>query len=145
MLIAGLAAALLGNVLIGAGQTLQKYALNRLSRDRPVKPPLLPTGRSRGLRRTPIDTHKHSSGRPRYTDNAWLAGILLNYIGEICGNWLALSLASAAVVTPMGIMSVVVNAVLAQKFLGEVVGRDKRRGYYSIMVRRVVTLRLDAY
>jgi uncharacterized membrane protein len=58
--------------------------------------------------------------------------------GEICGNWLALSLASAAVVTPMGIMSVVVNAVLAQRFLGEVVGREKRRGYYAIMVRPLI-------
>jgi len=80
MLIAGLLAALLGNILIGAGQTLQKYALNRLSRDRVVKPPLLPTGR-RGRR---IETHAKygSGGRPRYTDSAWIAGIVLNYIGE---------------------------------------------------------------
>ncbi|KAI9032412.1 magnesium transporter NIPA-domain-containing protein [Hyaloraphidium curvatum] len=133
MLIAGLIAALCGNVFIGAGQTLQKYALNRLSRG-DGRPPRTPASTARRLLPRRAKDYEQRTGRPRYTDQTWLAGIMLNYLGEICGNWLALSLTSAAVVTPLGITSVVVNAVLAQKFLGEVIGPVQRRGYYSIML-----------
>lgn len=51
------------------------------------------------------------------------------YLGDFCGNGIALSYISAAVVTPMGIVSVVVAAVLAKIYLGEEITSTQRNGY----------------
>ncbi|KAJ2860074.1 hypothetical protein GGH94_005734 [Coemansia aciculifera] len=103
----GLTAALVGNVVIGTGQCMQKSALNTLQR----------------------------SGKqtPRYKSPLWVLGLALNYAGEIFGNSLALSYLSAAVVAPLGIVSVIVNLLLAERFLGERVTPNQRFGFSVIM------------
>ncbi|KAJ2062869.1 hypothetical protein GGI17_002154 [Coemansia sp. S146] len=103
----GLTAALVGNVVIGTGQCMQKSALNSLQR----------------------------SGKqtPRYKSPLWVLGLALNYAGEIFGNSLALSYLSAAVVAPLGIVSVIVNLLLAERFLGERVTPNQRFGFSVIM------------
>ncbi|KAJ2743235.1 hypothetical protein GGI20_003893 [Coemansia sp. BCRC 34301] len=108
----GLTAALAGNVVIGTGQCMQKFALNQLQHDN-----------AKG-RRQPA---------PRYTSPLWVLGLVLNYAGEIFGNSLALSYLSAAVVAPLGIVSVIVNLLLAERFLGERVTANQRFGFSVIM------------
>ncbi|KAJ2493537.1 hypothetical protein IWW37_000403 [Coemansia sp. RSA 2050] len=105
----GLAAALVGNVVIGTGQCMQKSALNSLQRG------------------------GKSPSSPRYKSPLWVLGLALNYAGEIFGNSLALSYLSAAVVAPLGIVSVIVNLLLAERFLGERVTPNQRFGFSVIM------------
>ncbi|KAL1920203.1 uncharacterized protein VTP21DRAFT_1349 [Calcarisporiella thermophila] len=65
----------------------------------------------------------------RFRDRLWWIGIACGYGGEIFGNWIALSLVPASVVTPLGIVGVIVNALLAQELLNEKISRRQRRGY----------------
>ncbi|KAJ1656939.1 hypothetical protein IWQ61_003583 [Dispira simplex] len=178
----GIGAAILGNCVIGAGQCLQKYALNRLQSTYALpssltrsqtKPPGWSTGNSaandhgwsqsgiagsgpmvrnssttNANRTSPLPVHRdllsldldtsvipastHELWQqytvPRYQDRLWLLGVGLNYCGEIFGNSLALSYLSAAVVTPLGIIAVLVNLFTAQRVLGERISRVQKRG-----------------
>lgn len=99
MFLLGICAALLGNLLIGLGQALQKRAVHQ--------DPLTSN----------TSTQSSSAG------HLWLLGIVLCYAGELGGNWLAMAHVSAAVVAPLGLVSVVVCAVLAERWVGENVGR----------------------
>eukprot|EP00158_Paraphelidium_tribonemae_P001719 Partr_v1_DN24716_c0_g1_i2_m37405 putative NIPA-like domain containing len=100
----GLTAALIGNCILGAGQCIQKYALNNL-------PP------------------RSSS---RLSSPVWLVGLMLAYLGEF-GNVIAISYASASIVAPLGIISVFANALMASRLLGEkITGRRQREGYLWI-------------
>ncbi|KAJ2850545.1 hypothetical protein IWW36_001795 [Coemansia brasiliensis] len=169
--LAGLAAAVLGNVVIGTGQCMQKYALNKLQRNWETmqqQGDLTESG-SIGSRRneavaygstnysSAIDMRSRSgsttsrfgqafsgarhggmqtvaSGPPaRYTSKLWILGLLLNYMGEIFGNAVALSYLSAAVVAPIGIVSVLVNVILAEKFLNERITSNQRFGFLVIV------------
>ncbi|KAJ1938694.1 hypothetical protein FBU59_004361 [Linderina macrospora] len=153
----GLSAALLGNVVIGTGQCLQKYALNKLQREwetRRVEHSIdtsvaYDTGYSSSLdirsRSSSLTGPSYSRGavttatpsddgpRPRYTEKLWIAGLLMNYAGELFGNSVALSYLSASVVAPLGIIAVIVNMVLAERFLGERVTANQRYGFMVIM------------
>ncbi|KAJ1962978.1 hypothetical protein H4R35_007299 [Dimargaris xerosporica] len=71
---------------------------------------------------------------PRYRDRLWVLGVALNYCGELFGNSLALSYLSAAVVTPLGIISVLVNLLAAQRVLGEQLTRSQKLGCAWILV-----------
>lgn len=135
MFVFGLAASLLGNVIIGIGQSLQKYALNKLSLQQEHQ---LPSHASRkdlqkGLARFFQTTRSNQAAASipslkqetsphfigvwdRVTNPHWFLGILCCYVGEIGGNWLGMAYASAAVVMPMGIVAVFVNAVLAERY-----------------------------
>ncbi|KAJ1969203.1 hypothetical protein IWQ62_000768 [Dispira parvispora] len=189
----GIGAAVIGNCVIGAGQCLQKYALNRLQTTYALpssltrsqtKPPSRSTGSSatnahgwgqsgiarngpmarnsshsgentvdmgsvaKTSRTSPLPVHRdllsldldtsvipastHELWQqytvPRYQDRLWLLGVGLNYCGEIFGNSLALSYLSAAVVTPLGIIAVLVNLFTAQRVLGERISRVQKRG-----------------
>ncbi|KAJ2348528.1 hypothetical protein GGF43_004552, partial [Coemansia sp. RSA 2618] len=168
----GLTAAVLGNVVIGTGQCLQKYALNRLQRDWESQSvgqleTGFTTGRSgmaaaysnnnnnntfassidmRARSGSSVQRHSRpsdytnnyrsqgSDGPPaRYTSKTWVLGLLLNYAGEIFGNAVALSYLSAAVVAPIGIVSVLVNVLLAERLLGERVTSNQRFGFTVIV------------
>ncbi|KAJ2299148.1 hypothetical protein IWW54_006528 [Coemansia sp. RSA 2705] len=163
----GLAAAVLGNVVIGAGQCLQKYALNRLQRDWDAQQAaLLETGSSTGRSQavayaSAIDMRARGASvsrgapaggghvaaargpRARYTSKLWVLGLALNYAGEACGNAVALSYLSAAVVAPIGIVAVLVNVVLAERLLGERVSSNQRFGF-SVIVAGVACILLVA-
>ncbi|KAI8921979.1 hypothetical protein DFJ77DRAFT_436352 [Powellomyces hirtus] len=134
MFLFGLLAAILGNCAIGTGQTLQKYALNHLASLTylPRRRPNPATGIVPHAPAIPIAT--------RLRNRTWLTGLLMTYLGEACGNWIALSFVSAAVVTPLGIVAVIVNAVLANRYLGEQVGRRQRRGYALVALGVLVVL-----
>ncbi|KAJ1978237.1 hypothetical protein H4R34_003278 [Dimargaris verticillata] len=71
---------------------------------------------------------------PRYRDRLWVLGVALNYCGELFGNSLALSYLSAAVVTPLGIISVLVNLLAAQRVLGEQLTRSQKMGCAWILI-----------
>ncbi|KAJ1740467.1 hypothetical protein LPJ79_004050 [Coemansia sp. RSA 1821] len=159
--LAGLTAAVLGNVVIGAGQCMQKYALNKLQRDwearqqtGPLASGSISSGRSEAVAygstsySSAIDMRSRSGSTtsrlsttpgnmqaapPRYTSKLWILGLVLNYMGEIFGNAVALSYLSAAVVAPIGIVSVLVNVVLAEKFLHERITRNQRFGFLVIV------------
>ncbi|KAI8854426.1 magnesium transporter [Chytridium lagenaria] len=70
----------------------------------------------------------------RVRDPIWLCGIALCYCGEIFGNWFALSYIPAAIVTPLGIVSVLCSAFLSSCFLGEVINYRQRNGYMLIIL-----------
>ncbi|KAJ3124112.1 hypothetical protein HK098_001381 [Nowakowskiella sp. JEL0407] len=119
----GVLASLLGSLCVGIGSFLQKYALNTLAA-------------------TPLPTHDSNKVHSRHTNNVpfftrfcsftWLLGFALAYLGDFCGNWLALSFVSASLVTPLGIVSVMTSAFLASKYLGETITHQQRRGYILI-------------
>ncbi|RKO86139.1 magnesium transporter NIPA-domain-containing protein, partial [Blyttiomyces helicus] len=141
MFLIGLLAALLGSCAIGVGQTLQKHAVNRLSHAAPPSLPSPTIGLPRGsTRRAKVAGPQRSQVSARWKDRIWLCGIGLCYLGEICGNWVALSFASAAIVTPMGIVSVIIAAVLSQRYLGEVITAKQRNGYLLVALGVVIIL-----
>ncbi|KAJ1332549.1 hypothetical protein BSLG_008851 [Batrachochytrium salamandrivorans] len=131
MFIQGLAVAALGSICIGIGQTLQKLALNRIAQQHHLPTQTLSVSRRRYAKA--IQPQLQLSGFERFSNKLWLAGISLSYFGEL-GNWIALSFASAAVVTPLGIVSVLTNVFLAQRFLGEQISQRQRRGYMFVLV-----------
>ncbi|KAJ2076631.1 hypothetical protein H4R24_005589 [Coemansia sp. RSA 988] len=144
----GLGAALAGNVVIGAGQCLQKYALTGLEREWEAQraqhleggsgysesiayaayPNLRSRGNSVGSRDDSSKDVAQRGSRPRYTSWQWVMGLAMNYAGEMFGNSVALSYLSAAAVAPLGIVSVAVNLVLAERFLGERITPNQRFG-----------------
>ncbi|RIA96807.1 magnesium transporter NIPA-domain-containing protein [Glomus cerebriforme] len=141
----GLIAALAGNSIIGLGNCLQKYALTRgtvpTSHTRQVSnssdtkfssQPLLPTT-------TPVP-----GTYSRFKDRTWLMGISSVYLGELCGNWVALSLIPASVVTPLGILGVVVNAILAKFLLDEQISFRQTKGYIWILSGVLTTILFSA-
>ncbi|KAJ2695567.1 hypothetical protein GGH99_000069 [Coemansia sp. RSA 1285] len=176
----GVGAAVFGNVVIGGGQCMQKYALNKLQREWEARRELegleggggalygTSTGSSAGsaaaMHATALDVRTRSGstslgsrgrhgaadglgGRadsaaaaaahggpgPRYTSKAWILGLVMNYAGEVFGNSVALSYLSASVVAPLGIITVIVNLVLAERFLGERITPNQRYGFTVIM------------
>ncbi|KAJ2779807.1 hypothetical protein H4R18_003802 [Coemansia javaensis] len=164
--VVGLCAAVAGNVVIGAGQCLQKHALNRLQRAHTSSADVGGGSGGRGeavAYSSAVDVRSRSgslstgapasgygssssstaSARPRYTSKAWLAGLAMNYAGELCGNAVALSYLSAAVVAPLGIIAVVVNLVLAERFLGERITSNQRFGF-SVIAGGVLCILLVA-
>ena len=104
----GFAAALIGNTVIGVSQAMQKYAVNRL--------------------------RAQAVERPRWHDPLWVTGLSVNILGEICGNFVALSYASASVVAPLGAVSLVVNGILAGTVLGEQINRRNQLGYVYLIL-----------
>ncbi|CAI2168175.1 18494_t:CDS:2 [Funneliformis geosporum] len=136
----GLIAALAGNSIIGLGNCLQKYALTRgesrfktsSNQDDTHTQPLLPTT-------SPVPVTYS-----RFKDRTWFIGISLVYLGELCGNWVALSLIPASVVTPLGILGVVVNAILAKFLLYEQISFRQTKGYIWILIGVLLTILFSA-
>jgi hypothetical protein len=138
----GLLAALAGNSIIGLGNCLQKYALTRgaalsttsqdSNRNDTISHPLLPT------------TSPAPGSYSRFKDRTWFIGISLVYLGELCGNWVALSLIPASVVTPLGILGVVVNAILAKFLLDEQISFRQTKGYVWILSGVLATILFSA-
>lgn len=136
----GIVAALLGNCIIGAGQCLQKYAINQVQqleqeqhRQRQQESRQI----DHSPERSPSKGHPRSSIEPapsRLRNRYWILGLIMCYLGEVCGNWIGLMYASAASITPLGIVSVLVNATLASLFLYEPWTKGMRRGYLLIAV-----------
>ncbi|CAO3664184.1 unnamed protein product [Umbelopsis vinacea] len=147
MLALGIAFAFVGNVVIGLGNVLQKYALARAAKP-PDRPGLqLPKSATQDGRLNFLQTAKlvfvscldsllHSgyTGDPtkpysRFRDRLWWIGFLATYAGEAGGNWVALSVASPSVVTPLGIVGVIANILFANLLLGEQINKRHRIGY----------------
>lgn len=63
----------------------------------------------------------------------WLIGFVLNYIGEGLGNYVAISYCSPALVTPLGIIGVIVNSLSAYKLLKEPFTKNMLIGYIWII------------
>ncbi|KAI3654720.1 hypothetical protein MP228_000100 [Amoeboaphelidium protococcarum] len=89
----GLSAAVLGNAITGTAQTLQKYGI--------------------------LQVESLKQQQSRFSNKFWLIGLGLNYIGEVIGSYVAISYCQPALVTPLGIINVVVNAISADKMLNE--------------------------
>lgn len=146
MLVLGIAFAFVGNAVIGLGNVLQKYALARAAKP-PDRPGLqLPKSATQDGRLNFLQTAKlvfvsrldsllHSgyTGDPtkpysRFRDRLWWIGFLATYAGEAGGNWVALSVASPSVVTPLGIVGVIANILFANLLLGEQINKRHRIG-----------------
>ncbi|KAJ1547334.1 hypothetical protein HK405_006117 [Cladochytrium tenue] len=152
----GAALSLFGSALIGCGQTLQKWALNRLaarsaaaavaaagssSISSPSSPSVSDEEAAPAAAASASSADRGGEGggglvsvAERLRDPAWIAGISLCYAGEVFGNWIALGYVSAAVVTPMGAISVLVTALLGSMFLGEEITLRQRRGYAVLLL-----------
>ncbi|KAI8892879.1 magnesium transporter [Globomyces pollinis-pini] len=119
----GLLTAIAGNIGIGVGQVIQKHAINRLEVSNYTE--------------VNLDDKEYLSEsnqtKNRLFDKEWIFGLVINYMGEMC-NWVALSLTSPAVVTPLGIISVLLNVVLASIFLGEPITINQKRGYCIVLL-----------
>ncbi|KAI3637438.1 hypothetical protein MIR68_004087 [Amoeboaphelidium protococcarum] len=89
----GLLAAVLGNALTGMAQTLQKYGI--------------------------LQVESLKQQQSRFSNKFWLSGLGLNYVGEVIGSYVAISYCQPALVTPLGIINVVVNAISADRMLNE--------------------------
>ncbi|KAI3637784.1 hypothetical protein MIR68_004433 [Amoeboaphelidium protococcarum] len=89
----GLSAAVLGNAITGTAQTLQKYGI--------------------------LQVESLKQQQSRFSNIFWLSGLGLNYVGEVIGSYVAISYCQPALVTPLGIINVVVNAISADKMLNE--------------------------
>jgi drug/metabolite transporter (DMT)-like permease len=144
MLALGIACAFVGNAVIGLGNVLQKYALARATK--PPDRPGLHLPKSVDETQTPVQQLKLAmarridsflrsgySGDPtkaysRFRDRLWWTGFLATYAGEVGGNWVALSVASPTVVTPLGIVGVIANIIFANLLLGEQVSKRHRVG-----------------
>ncbi|TPX32719.1 hypothetical protein SmJEL517_g04194 [Synchytrium microbalum] len=131
----GVLAATLGNVCIGSGQVLQKYALNKLD----AETSNLPTSIKRPRRKqsSPSTSSTSDEGvvkRTRFGSPLWWAGMALCYFGEAAGNMTALSLISASIVTPLGCIAVIVNALLGKYVLGEQITSRQRSGYILVIL-----------
>ncbi|KAH8550043.1 hypothetical protein BGW37DRAFT_499876, partial [Umbelopsis sp. PMI_123] len=150
MLVLGVAFAFVGNAVIGLGNVLQKYALLRAAKPPDRLGPQLPKSaatngqgqtltlleRTRLVLVSRIDSLLQSGyyGNPskpysRFKDRLWWIGFLATYAGEAGGNWVALSVASPSVVTPLGIVGVIANIIFAKLLLGEQVSKRHRIGY----------------
>lgn len=132
MLWVGIAAAVIGNGMIGIGQCLQKYGLNQL----PSSGTTLNSGKRRPVlphSPPPIDTISPPDAKDReptrLSNKFWVLGFLMCYTGELMGNWIGMANASVAIVSPLGILAVVINAVLAERFLNERMGPHQRKAY----------------
>ena len=147
MFLVGLLAALLGNCVIGVGQALQKYALNRIHPSATLSPPShrrksksSPTSTAKSLsslfQPSAVSSSSSSSSTSlhRVQSPYWLLGMAMTYLGELCGNWVGLAYASAAVVAPLGVVSVVVSAVLAQRWLKEDISRRQREAFGWMLI-----------
>ncbi|KAI5790250.1 magnesium transporter NIPA-domain-containing protein [Geopyxis carbonaria] len=150
----GICIAVAGNVLISLALNVQKYAHTRLEREaerrragrlqtRPsvdLESPLLEYDEDEGD--TPRNSHEND-GEPDETsgllqkdddeDDAdhnyiaspyWWAGLVMMFFGE-CGNFLAYGFAPASIVSPLGVVALVSNCVIAPVMLKEPFrGRD---------------------
>lgn len=146
----GILVAIIGNGFIGLGQIFQKYGMNQMAeQDKSNKLP-------RNKRSTEFtkfnasqdadDKLKKSDSQKSWTierlnkflaksrlgNRYWLGGFIMCYLGELVGNWVGISLASVAMITPLGILSVVINAYFANKWLGEKFGRSQRQAFLYI-------------
>ncbi|KAI8619546.1 magnesium transporter [Chytriomyces sp. MP71] len=130
----GVLYALTATTLIGSGQTLQKFAVSRVASDvdANMANALVSLTEKRGKKR-------NVEGRSRVSNPVWLLGISLCYAGEVF-NGLALGHTSAAVVTPLGIFSVIIASVLGTVFLKEDISRNQRIGYAYILVGVILIL-----
>ena len=54
-------------------------------------------------------------------------------MGEITGNFVALSLTSTAVVAPLGSLAIIVSGILATRYLDEKITKRNRRGYLLLI------------
>jgi uncharacterized membrane protein len=116
-----------GNVLIGCGQCLQKYALNGL--ESRTQLPIARVVKSSSK----VFSNEKITFWSRFKSKTWLFGISLNYFGEIFGNWVALSFLPASVVTPLGVFAVLTNALLAERYLKENMTAAQKNGYLVLL------------
>jgi multidrug transporter EmrE-like cation transporter len=109
--VVGISLAVGANFLVSVSLNVQKFAHNKNTQvqnqpPQPHPPPLAAL------------THACLQNLPYTKLPLWWVGMLLNALGEL-GNLLALGFAPASVVTPVGAVGVVFNAIFASLFLKE--------------------------
>lgn len=112
----GILSAVIGNIIISIALNVQRYAHLRLES-------LLPVGGS-------------ESERSYFRSSWWWLGVLLMTAGET-GNFVAYGFAPASVVSPLGVLTLVSNCVIAPTFFGE---RISQRNILGVTVTVVGTL-----
>ncbi|KAJ1564760.1 hypothetical protein HK096_006399, partial [Nowakowskiella sp. JEL0078] len=123
MLLVGLGAAVLGSVTVGIGNSLQKYSVNKMQLDYSL--PVSVDDKWRYKTALNIAQNWQPSFSVRFSDRMWLLGFSLAYLGELGGNWQSL-------VTPLGIVSVMVSALIAAKYLNETISFKQQFGYLLV-------------
>lgn len=116
------AIAVLGNCFIGIGQIIQKWSILKKNEIRDGT--LFPVKDFCGYSAS-------GSPVPPYT-RWWLLGICMSYSGEVLANGVGLAFAPAGIISPLGMISVLVNVVAARWWLGEPMKSQQLRGYFVI-------------
>jgi hypothetical protein len=80
-----------------------------------------------------INRLKNQKRYSRFVDTQWFFGIVLNYLSEF-GNWYAITLSPASLITPLGIVSVLVNVTLANLVLKETITANQSKGYFLMLI-----------
>mmetsp|Transcript_90276 Transcript_90276/g.146022 ORF Transcript_90276/g.146022 Transcript_90276/m.146022 type:complete len:494 (-) Transcript_90276:323-1804(-) len=82
--------------------------------------------------------HRNNTAKIPYTKlKGWWLGIVCMFVGEI-GNFLAYGMAPAALVSPLGAITVISNAVLSKVMLNEPMPRQKAVGVLAALVGAVL-------
>ena len=128
----GIVLSLFGDVIISIGLALQKVAHNRI--DKQVK-----EARDASSQRSLSDASSHGlrgeEPKPSFVKMpVWWAGILATVGGEVC-NFVAYGDTNtpASVVTAVGCVGVIANAIIATFFLGEVFRRRDGLGIALVL------------
>lgn len=156
----GIVTAIVGNILISFALNIQRYAHIRLHRERSQREKAKSTGKraqngygttsTNGENATgegeddPLQQSFHSSDTQStsYSENSqepessylkspyWWGGIVLMTVGE-AGNFLAYGFAPASIVSPLGVVALISNCVIAPIMLKE---RFRLRDFWGVVV-----------
>ena len=129
----GIFLSLFGDVIISIGLALQKVAHNRIEKQ--VKERARDTSSQRGLSDASSDGLRGEDPKPSFVKMpVWWAGILATVGGEVC-NFAAYGDTNtpASVVTAVGCVGVIANAIIATFFLGEVFRRRDGLGIALVL------------
>lgn len=143
----GIVVAICGNILISLALNVQKYAHMRLERE--ARGPRWQLQRRRGRRKdsaaspideededTPLleveveDDHGDREDTNYISSPYWWTGLVMMFFGE-CGNFLAYGFAPASIVSPLGVVALVCNCVVAPLMLKE---PFRKRDLFGVLV-----------
>lgn len=130
----GILIAIAGNILISLALNIQKYAHTRLSREaarrRRRSTPPTPTAPTTSTTPLLAPEKPDDSPNPYLRSPFWWVGLILMFLGE-CGNFLAYGFAPASIISPLGVVALVANCVVAPLMLRE---PFRRRDFLGVLV-----------
>ncbi|KZF19097.1 DUF803-domain-containing protein, partial [Xylona heveae TC161] len=142
----GIVTAIIGNILISFALNTQRYAHIRLGRDQPaptssyrddpeaegleISSPSRRFGPKVREARSSEKLDEHLPRKSYLKSPYWWAGIILMVVGE-AGNFLAYGFAPASIVSPLGVVALISNCIIAPCMLKE---RFRKRDFWGVLI-----------